>query len=118
MASRIPEGAYLKDISAHYNHLTISRHLRQFSVLDAETWGEVVVSDGDVDLYLQPQREPIHCTPSAPGIIPVNTPFRIESTGRPVRFDIRYYHEPKLRDGGDLAVLLAASSAQRHRAKT
>jgi hypothetical protein len=50
-------------------------------------------------------------------VIPVETPFRLESTGRPARFQIRYFHEPKLRDGGELATLLAASSSQRHRPK-
>ena len=117
MASGIPAGAYLKDISAYYNHLTIPRQLRQLSGLDPETWGEVVVSEGEVDLVLQSRRDPIRCTAEAPGVIPVDTPFRLESTGRPARFQIRYYHEPKLRDGTDLASLLASGSAQRQRAK-
>jgi hypothetical protein len=117
MASSIPQGAYLKDISAQYNHLTIARHLRLFAPLDPEMWGQVVVSEGEVDLFLQGQREPIRCTPADPGVIPVETPFRLESTGRPARFQIRYFHEPKLRDEGELATLLAASSSQRHRPK-
>ncbi|HKI98235.1 MAG TPA: hypothetical protein VKB51_07165 [bacterium] len=117
MASKIPEGAYLKDISAQYNHLTIPRHLRLFSPLDPEMWGQVVVSEGEVDLMLEGQREPIRCMPEAPGVIPVDTPFRIESTGKPARFQIHYYHEPKLRDEGELASLLSASSAERHRTK-
>jgi hypothetical protein len=117
MASKIPEGAYLKDISAHYNQLTIPRNLRQFAPLDPEMWGQVVVSEGEVDLYLQGQREPIRSTPQAPGIIPVDTPFRLESTGRSARFQIHYFHEPKLRDEGELTALLAASSAGRQRPK-
>lgn len=117
MASTIPEGAYLKDISAHYNQRTIPRHLRLFTPLDPEMWGLVVVSEGDVDLFLEGQREPIRCTADAPGVIPVDTPFRLESTGRAVRFQIHYYHEPKLRDEGELATLLASSSAERHRPK-
>lgn len=117
MASTIPEGAYLKDISARYNHLTIPRHLRLLTPLDPEMWGKVVVSEGEVNLYLEGQAEPIRCTPDAPGVIPVDTPFRLESAGRPARFQIHYYHEPKLHDEGELASLLAASSAQRHRPK-
>jgi hypothetical protein len=117
MASKIPEGAYLKDISAQYNHLTIPRHLRLFSPLDPEMWGLVVVSEGEVELYLQGQREPVRCLPGAPGVIPVDTPFRIESGGRPSRFQIHYYHEPKLRDEGELAGLLAAGPAWRQRPK-
>jgi len=116
MASGIPEGAYLKDISAHYNHLTIPRRLRQFSTLDPEMWGEVVVSEGEVDLFLQSRGEALRCTPKQSGVIPEGTAFRLESTGQPARFDIRYYHEPKLSDGGELASLLAAGSAQRQRA--
>lgn len=117
MASTIPEGAYLKDISAQFNHLTIPRRLRLFAPLDPEMWGQVVVSEGEVDLFLQGQREPIRCTLDAPGVIPVDTPFRLESTGRPARFRIHYFHEPKLRDEGELASLLAASSSERHRPK-
>lgn len=115
MASAIPQGAYLKDISALYNHLTIPRHLRQFSPLDPEMWGRVLVSAGAVDLILQGQGSPVRCTPEAPGIIPVDTPFRIESTGKPTRFQIHYYHEPKLSDSGDLAKLLAENASQRQR---
>lgn len=113
MASKIPEGAYLKDISAQYNHLTIPRHLRLFSRLDPEMWGEVVVSEGEVNLFLEGQREPIRCLADAPGIVPVATPFRLESTGKPARFQLRYYHEPRLRDEGELATLLAANPALR-----
>jgi hypothetical protein len=113
MASKIPEGAYLKDLSAQYNHLTVPRHLRLFSRLDSEMWGEVVVSEGEVNLFLEGQREPIRCLPDAPGIIPVDAPFRLESTGKPARFQLRYYHEPRLRDEGELATLLAANPAQR-----
>jgi hypothetical protein len=117
MIRKIPEGAYLKDLSAQYNHLTIPRSLRQFARLDPEMWGELVASEGDVNLYLQGQSEPIRCLPDAPGVIPVDTPFRIESTGRPVRFQIRYFHEPKLRDEAELASLLAASCAARQAPK-
>lgn len=117
MASAIPEGAYLKDVSAYYNHLTISRHMRLFSPLPPEMWGRIVVSEGAVDLHLEGQREPVRCLPDAPGIIPVDTPYRIESTGQPVRFRIEFYHEPRLKDDAELASLLAANAAQRHRPK-
>jgi hypothetical protein len=117
MASGIPQGAYLKDISAQFNQLSIPRHLRQFSTLDAELCGQVMVSEGEVLLSLEGQREPIRCTPENPGVIPIGAAFRLESAGRPARFQIRYYHEPKLKDGTELAALLASSSAQRHRPK-
>ena len=117
MADAIPAGAYLKDISAHINHLTIPRHMRLMTPLDPELWGRVVVSEGEVDLYLEGQRDPIRCLPDAPGVIPADTAFRIEATGKPARFQIQYYHEPKLRDGSELATLLAATGTQRRQPK-
>ena len=117
MSNAIPAGAYLKDLSAQYNHLTIPRHLRRMTPLDAELWGLVLVSEGEVDLVLQGQRDPIRCFPAAPGTIPAETPFRIEGIGKPARFQIHYYHAPRLRDGGELSALLAASGAQRRQAK-
>ncbi len=113
MATEIPAGAYLKEVSAFYNQFTIPRHLRLFSALDAEMWGQVVVSEGEVDLYLEGQSQPIRCMSDAPGVIPAATPYRIEGTGKPVRFQLHFFHEPKLRDDAELATLLAGNAGQR-----
>lgn len=117
MASAIPEGAYLKDISATYNEHTLSRSLRTLSPLEPEMWARVVVFSGEVDLILDGQREPVRCTPQAPGIVPVDTAFRLAATGKPVRFHLEYYHEPKLRDDAELAGLLASGARGRHAAQ-
>jgi hypothetical protein len=116
MATAIPTGAYLKDVSCLYNHLTLPRHLRLLSPLEPELWGRVAVREGAVDLFLEGQREPLRCLPGAPGIIPADTPFRLEGAGQPVRFLIEYWHEPRLKDEGELTTLLASSAADRQRA--
>lgn len=117
MASAIPEGAYLKDISATYNEHTLARSLRTLSPLAPEMWARVVVFSGEVDLILEGQREPVHCTPQAPGIIPVDTAFRMAATGKPVRFHLEYYHEPRLHDATELASLLASGAKGRRAAQ-
>lgn len=116
MASAIPQGAYLKSLSAHFNEHTLLRHLRGMVPLEPEQWARVVVDVGEVELFLEGQREPIRCTPSAPGVIPADTPFRLEPPAKPARFQLHYYHEPKLRDDGELATLLMASSRSRRQA--
>ncbi|MCH7477424.1 MAG: hypothetical protein IIA14_04915, partial [SAR324 cluster bacterium] len=47
MSQELPEGTYLKDISAHFNHLTIPRELRAPGLLPPETWGRLVVEEGE-----------------------------------------------------------------------
>lgn len=110
----IPDGAYLKDISAKYNHLTIPRELRVFSELPPEMWGWVLVEEGDLDLFVgSGSAKPTRVTPQQPAVIPVDTPFRVAATGRPVRFQIYYYHEPRLTDEDELASLLAQGARER-----
>jgi hypothetical protein len=57
----------------------------------------------------------MRCLPGAPGIVPADAPFRIEGTGQPVRFLIEYWHEPRLKDAGELSSLLASGAADRRR---
>jgi len=113
MDKDIPPGAFLKDISAQINQHTLPLQLRTFSPLAPELWGRVVVSEGEVDLFLDGSSQPRRVTPAAPGIIPVDTPFRLESTGKPVRFQIHYFHEARLTDEKELATLLAGRQAGR-----
>ncbi len=113
MAHNIPVGAYLKDLSPLLNQHTIPLAMRVFSPLDPEIWGKLVVSGGEVNLYLADSEKPIRCTPESPGIIPADTPYRLESAGKPVRFQIHYYHEAKLADADELSALLAAAPAGR-----
>jgi hypothetical protein len=113
MAKDIPPGATLKDLSAQFNQFTIPLRLRTFSPLEPEMWGKVVVSEGEVDLFLGGVAKPLRVTPAVPGIIPADTPFRLERTGKPVRFQIHYFHEARLTDGKELATLLAGRPAER-----
>ena len=113
MASAIPQGAYLKGLSAQFNQHTLLRHLRSMAPLEPELWARVVVDEGEVELFLEGQRVPIRCTPATPGIIPAGTPFRLEPPAKPARFQLHYYHEPRLRDEGELASLLTAGARSR-----
>ena len=113
MASAIPQGSYLKGVSPHYNQFTLPRGLRSMAPLEPELWARVVVEEGEVDLVLEGQRVPIRCTPSVPGIIPAATPFRLEPPAHPARFQLHYFHAPRLLDEGELASLLTASAQSR-----
>ncbi|MCH9046304.1 MAG: hypothetical protein IIA40_09370 [SAR324 cluster bacterium] len=113
MAHNIPMGAYLKDLSPLVNQHTIPHAMQVFSPLDPEIWGKVVVSEGEVNLFLAGSEKPIRCTRESPGIIPADAPYRLESAGKPVRFQIHYYHEAKLADADELSALLAAAPARR-----
>lgn len=101
----IPQGAYLKDLSARFNQNSLPRWLRVFSPLPPELWGRVVVMEGKVRLIVEGQ-EPVTATPQTPAVIPESTEFRVESTGEPCLFYIEYWHEPKLKDADELAGLL------------
>lgn len=106
ISAGIPKGAYLKDLSPHINAQTIPNRLRVFSGLDPETWGQVVVSEGEVNLLLEGQK-PKLLSSGVEGIIPPGTRFNLESSGENGRFQILYYHEKSLDDGKELASLLS-----------
>ena len=111
MSQELPEGAYLKAISAHYNHLNISRELRAPGALPPETWGRLVVEEGEIQLFLEPGGDALRVTPADPGIIPADSTFRIEEAGIPARFYIEYYHESRIRDAAELSRLLVKPAA-------
>ncbi len=106
MAVEIPKGAYLKDLSPHINAQTIPNRLRAFSALEPETWGQVVVSEGEVNLLFE-GRQPKLLSPEMEGIIPPGTRFNLASSGENGRFQILYYHEKSLDNGKELASLLS-----------
>ena len=110
MSQELPQGTYLKEISAHYNHLTIPRELRAPGALPPETWGRLVVEEGEIQLFVEPNGDALRVTPAAPGIIPADSTFRIEEAGVPARFYIEFYHEPRIRDAAELSRLLAKPS--------
>jgi len=113
MAQQLPEGSYLYEVSAYYNQHTIPRDLRVFTPLPPEFWGVVLVEDGEVNLYLEEAPDKaIRVTAKEPGIIPADTRVRLEATGMPVLFYIRYYHDPKLTDADQLASLLGSGREQ------
>lgn len=113
MAAEIPPGAYLKDVSPHINQNTIPHEMRVFAPLEQDTWARVVVSQGEVHLYLAGSEQAVRVTTDASAVIPADTPFRLEGTGLPVRFQLHYFHEPTLDDGADLAKWLAEGAAGR-----
>lgn len=102
----IPDGAYLKDLSPHINTKSIPNRLRAFSTMEPETWGKVVVDEGDVNLLFEGS-QPKLLSPDVEGIIPPGTQFNLESSGEIGRFQILYYHEKSLDDGKELASLLS-----------
>ena len=113
MAAEIPPGAYLKDISPHINQNTIPHDLRALAPLAPETWARVVVSEGEVNLYLARSEQAIRVTSDASVAIPADTPFRLAGSGLPVRFQLHYFHEAPLDDGPELAKLLAEGASGR-----
>jgi len=104
MADELPEGAYLQDISAHYNQLTVPRTLLADSRLEEEHWGRVVVEEGKLTVRVAGQPQP--ATPGQPVVIPPETAFGVNPPADPVRFYLEYYHEAKLDDADELASLL------------
>ena len=106
MAGTIPAGAFRIEVSATYNRDTISRELRRGMSLPPQTWGKVVVEEGELILHAGADAR---VTPDRPGIIPPLTPYRIADTGGPVLFHIEQFHEPKLTDAALLAAQLGGS---------
>lgn len=113
MSQALPEGAYLKDVSAHYNQLTIPRSLLLAAPLQPEIWGRLVVETGMLRLFLDGGMQAAMVTPESPAIIPAGAKFRVEEAGEPVRFYLEYYHVPRLDDGAELADLLSRAPARR-----
>ena len=107
MSQSLPSGAYLKDISAHYNQLTIPRAMRHAAPLPAEVWGRLVVEEGSLGLYLDGGSQATKVAPDSPALIPGGTEFRVEEMGSPLRFYVEYHHVPRLDDGAELAGMLS-----------
>ena len=102
MAGTIPAGSFRIEVSATYNRDTISRELRRGMSLPPQTWGKVVVEEGELALKLgDPPRE-LRAAPGQDGIIPPRTRFSCAPAGQPVLFRIEYFHEPKLNDPAQL----------------
>jgi tellurite resistance-related uncharacterized protein len=104
MSHELPQGADLKDFSAHYNQLTVPRSLLAPSRLGPEVWARVVVEEGRVTVRLNGEQQP--ATPGQPAVIPPETAFHINAQLEPARFYLEYYHEAKLDDGAEVASLL------------
>jgi tellurite resistance-related uncharacterized protein len=94
----LPDGAFLKDMSAWYNQNTIPRNLRATHALPPEQWAKVVVEDGEVQLFLDGAKTPVSVTAAQPAVIRPEQPFSLASSGKPVRFCLHYFHEPVLAD--------------------
>lgn len=102
----IPDGAFLKAVSAHYNELTLPRELKLSNVMERDIWGRVVVEAGEINLHLSTNGNPQCLTPENPGIIPPEAVFHLETTVLPVRFYVEYHHTPLLNNPTDLAASL------------
>lgn len=102
-AAQLPPGAFLKDISAWYNQNTIPRELRAAHSLPPGHWAQVLVEEGEVQLFLDGAKTPLAVKAGVPATIAPETPVRLESTGKPVRFCLHYFHEPVLADAKALA---------------
>ena len=115
MPESLPQGAYLKDISAHYNQLTIPRAMRHSAPLPAEVWGRIVVEEGSLKLYLDGGAQATMVTPQNSVLIPGGTRYRVEDTGTPLRFYVEYHHVSLLHDGAELAGLLSRTPPRKSR---
>lgn len=113
MPQSMPQGTYLKDISAHYNQLTIPLAMRKSASLPTEVWARLVVEDGALKLYLDGGSQATTVTADSPALIPGGTEFRVDGTGSQVRFYVEYHHVPRLDDGAELAGLLSRSPARK-----
>lgn len=113
MPHQLPQGAYLQDISAHYNQLTIPRTLLRAVPLASGFWGRLVVDEGKLRLFLDGAAQPRIVTPEDAAVIPAGVAFKVEEAGEPVRFYLEYYHVPRLDDGAELAGLLARNPSRR-----
>lgn len=113
MPDALPRGAYLKDISAHYNQLTVPRNLRHGVSLPAEIWARVVVEEGALKLFLDGGGQPTTAAPDSTALIPGGATFRVEDTGSPLRFYLEYYHVSTLDDGAALAGTLSRTRVRK-----
>lgn len=109
----LPQGAYLKDISAHYNQLTVPRNLRHGMPLPAEVWARVVVEEGALKLFLDDDGQPTMAEPDSAALIPGGATFRVEDSGSPLRFYLEYYHVPTMDDGAELAGSLSRTRSRK-----
>lgn len=116
MAHELPEGAYLKDISAHYNQHTIPRHLLVPSLLETDMWARVVVEKGHLNLRLGKKGETERVLPGQPAVIPTDTYFSFGAAPEEVLFYIEYHHGPKLADPAELASQLGRRGGSGSRA--
>lgn len=108
----IPEDAFLKDISAHYNRLTFPRDLRAPSALPAETWGKVIAENGELELSLEGSGAQT-VDPDHPGVVPPEVAFRLEPKSKEMVFFLEYFHESRLHDPAQLAAALGRKPARR-----
>ena len=113
MAQALPRGAYLNDISAHYNHLTIPRSLRHDAPVPPEIWVRVVVEEGSLRLFIAGASQAMVATVESDGLIPGGAKFRVEVAGSPVRFYLEYYHVAQIDDGAKLAGMLSRAPARK-----
>ena len=112
MAHELPEGAYLKDISAHFNQRTIPRELLAPSRLEPETWARVVVEEGQLTLRVG-KGGPEGVSAEIPAIVPPETEFSLSAAPDPLRFYLEYYHESRLDDASEVAAQLGRRSSAR-----
>ncbi|HUJ73275.1 MAG TPA: DUF1971 domain-containing protein [bacterium] len=108
----LPTGAYLKDISATYNQFTIPRALKVLQPLPPETWGQVVVTEGELNLTLAGQGSQ-RVVAGQPALIPPGTLFKVDATDKPCVFCLHYYHEPELTNPQELTRLLGRGTPRR-----
>jgi tellurite resistance-related uncharacterized protein len=110
-SAQLPTGAYLKDISAWYNQNTIPREMKANHALPPERWAEVVVEEGEVQLFLDAAKTPVIVKPEQATVIAPETPFSLASNGKPLRFCLHYYHEAMVDDPKALAGQLGRGRA-------
>lgn len=106
MAQSIPEGSFRSELSAVYNAHTIPRELRHGEILPPQTWGKVVVEEGELALKLGSPGTVTRIGAGQTGIIPPQTRFTCSDHGGPVLFHIEYFHEPRQNDSASLAAEL------------
>lgn len=93
-AQGIPEGYFLLDITPTYNQHSMRREMQLFQLLPKGLWGRVVALQGEIVLHVEGGRSPARVEPGRPALIPADTPFRLEPTGKPVRFYLEHHHPP------------------------
>jgi hypothetical protein len=107
MTNPLPAGAFRQDLTATYNLHTIPRELRRPSRLPPETWGLVVVSQGEITLHVD-SAAPRPVVTGADAVIPPRIPFHLADNGQPVLFHIEYFHELRALDAQGLAAQLGS----------